>query len=128
MQQSTTLVPFDEWVMAEQKPDLAKLNQLMLNDFIGVGPRGFVLSKKQWLERFADLVYDSFDISEQQSITLQSAVIIVAKLKQTGSCQGHRTDGNFTIGQTWVETGDGWKIAFLQYTTDSTDSPVGNKS
>ncbi|MGY3211843.1 nuclear transport factor 2 family protein [Mucilaginibacter sp. HD30] len=112
------------WASGERKRDIAQLNVLLSNHFLAVGPRGFVLTKQQWLERFEHQEYSAFDLSEPRLISSQNTVVIVAKLSQTGTFQGHNADGVFRISQTWVETPDGWKLLLLHYTADNTQLPI----
>jgi hypothetical protein len=43
----------EEWAVAEQRGDAAFLEGTLTDDFVGVGPLGFMLNKQQWLGRFA---------------------------------------------------------------------------
>ncbi|HEU5326797.1 MAG TPA: nuclear transport factor 2 family protein, partial [Thermomicrobiales bacterium] len=40
------------WTEAEQHADVATLATLLADDFVAVGPRGFVLNREQWLDRY----------------------------------------------------------------------------
>ncbi len=42
-----------EWAAAEQRGDAAFLEGALTNDFVGVGPLGFMLNKEQWVRQFA---------------------------------------------------------------------------
>lgn len=48
------------WANAELRGDGDALNNLLADDFSGVGPLGFLLNKEQWLARFrsGDLKYE----------------------------------------------------------------------
>ena len=37
------------WAAAEQQNDAGSLDGLLADDFVGVGPLGFVLTREQWL-------------------------------------------------------------------------------
>ena len=55
-----------EWTAAERSGDAAALDKLLADDFAGVGPLGFTLSKQDWLDRHAagDLKYRTFELAD----------------------------------------------------------------
>ena len=55
-----------DWATAELRGDTASLEHALAGDFVGVGPRGFMLNKEEWLERHGSgkLRYESFEVDE----------------------------------------------------------------
>src|SRR6266571_2873332 len=56
-----------EWTAAERAGDAAALDKLLTDDFVGVGPLGFTLSKREWLDRYdGGLRYETFGLEDVQ--------------------------------------------------------------
>jgi hypothetical protein len=107
---STTVATIDErlatWSRAELAGDAAALDALLHPDFVGVGPFGFVLSRDQWLRRFADgLHYTQFDFTRDgEPRFVGGCAIAVGRQHQAGKYQQQPADGDFRT--TLVFTGD----------------------
>ena len=56
----------ENWATAELRGDTDALGRILAKDFRGVGPRGFVLTRDQWLFRHAsgNLAYTDFEWDE----------------------------------------------------------------
>ena len=85
-----------EWAAAEQRGDAAFLEGALTDDFVGVGPLGFMLNKQQWLRRFArGLSYESFALDELETRFYEDAAVATCRQKQAGEFQGNDVGGEF---------------------------------
>jgi hypothetical protein len=79
-----------EWTTAEREGDVTTLDRLLTDDFVGVGPLGFVLSKPAWLRRFADgLAYDHVDLEEIETHDHDNAAVVTARQVANGTVGGN---------------------------------------
>lgn len=103
------------WAEAEQHADVATLATLLADDFVAVGPRGFVLNREQWLDRYraGDLRNDTFSWQDVSVRIYGEIAVAVGVQAQQSSYQGHDASGRFRATQLAVRQGDGWKIAGL---------------
>jgi len=110
----------DEWAAAELRGDTSSLAEILADDFVGVGPRGFTLTKDQWLFRHdtGSLRYESFGLDEIQVRTYRDAVVMVCRQSAEGVYEDE--NGRFDIGDQFrvtlvlVRQGGRWQLAGLQ--------------
>jgi ketosteroid isomerase-like protein len=112
------------WAEAERRGDVAALDTLLTDDFTAVGPRGFVLDKKRWLDRYASgaLVHDAFTWDEVTIRQYGSAAVAVGVQGQQSTYDGRDADGHFRVTQAIVADGGAWKLAAVHL------SPTGGRS
>src|SRR6266853_1533094 len=79
-----------EWTAAEQSGDAAALDKLLTDDFTGVGPLGFTLSKQDWLDRHAagDLTYRTFELADIAVRRYGDTAVVIAKQSAAGAYRG----------------------------------------
>lgn len=101
------------WAEAERRGDVEALDALLTEDFSAVGPRGFVLDKKQWLDRYASgaLVHDLFTWDEVTVRRYGTAAVAVGVQGQQSTYDGRDADGHFRVTQTIVSVDGAWKLA-----------------
>ena len=101
-----------EWAEAEERGDAEFLGRALTDDFVGVGPAGFMLTKEQWLGRFAGgLSYESFALEEMEARLYGDAAVVTGRQKQAGGFQGNDVGGEFRASLVLVEREGRWLLA-----------------
>jgi ketosteroid isomerase-like protein len=110
-----------EWAAAEQRGDTAALERLLADDFVGIGPLGFMLTKEQWLARHAagDLRYGSITWDDVQVRVYGDAAIATGRQVQEGTYRGRDITAPFRATLVFVRPSGRWLLAGLQL------SPIG---
>ena len=100
------------WAAAEEKNDAGLLDGLLADDFVGVGPLGFVLTRERWLERFANgLENRSFTVEDPQVHDHGSAAVVIGVDAQETSFRGGDNSGRFRLTLVAVRPADHWLVA-----------------
>ena len=101
------------WAQAEQDGDTTALDELAAADFRLVGPFGFVLDKRQWLDRYSDgglvtrsLVWDEVDVRD-----FGDTAIAIGRQTQQASYRGRPAHGQFRITHVFVRDAGRWVLA-----------------
>jgi ketosteroid isomerase-like protein len=100
------------WAAAEQANDAARIGDLLAPGFVGVGPLGFVLTREQWLERFANgLENRAFAVEEPTVYDHGTAAVVVGVDAQQTFFAGKENSGRFRLSLVAVRSDDRWLIA-----------------
>ena len=78
------------WTAADRPGDVSTLDSVLAEDGAGVGPRGFVLTKEQWIERYAfgELAHRTLSF-EPMDIRLHGpAAVTIGVQSQESTCKG----------------------------------------
>ena len=80
----------EDWARAELDGDVGSLEEVLADDFVAVGPRGFVLTREQWIARHetGSLRYRSFGLDEAEVRTYEDAAILVCRQSSGGGLRG----------------------------------------
>lgn len=113
-----------EWADAELRGDTAFLGTALSDDFVGIGPHGFMLSKEQWLARYesADLRHEAFQFDETQVRLYGSAAVMTGRQTQSSQYRGHDVDGGFRATLVFVEQQDRWLLTSIHLSFIAEDS------
>jgi ketosteroid isomerase-like protein len=101
------------WEAAELAGDTAVLRELLTDDFVGVGPLGFVLNKQAWLGRHSPgaLTHTEFSWHDVQVRVYGSSAVAVGIEEAKGSFGGHPIAGKLRSTHILVRSGGQWRIA-----------------
>ncbi len=107
----------DAWTAAELRGDTAFIEKTLADDFIGIGPLGFLLSKQQWLERIqsGELKYETLNLDEAQVRVYDGAAILIGCHVQHSAYQGHSIRAQLRTTLVFVHQQGTWKLASLHY-------------
>jgi uncharacterized protein (TIGR03086 family) len=81
----------DRWAAGEAAGDNEVLADCLSEDFVGVGPLGFLLPKQAWLHRHGSggLVYEKFELQETQVREYGDTAVVTTLVDQPGTYQGN---------------------------------------
>ena len=107
----------DRWAESERTGDADGLGRLLTDDFVGIGPVGFVLSKAAWLSRFSQgLRYEELALDEVTARHYDDAALVVARQHAVGDHQGNPTPPDTRVSFTIVPDDRAEpRIAGIQY-------------
>jgi ketosteroid isomerase-like protein len=78
-----------QWTTAELAGDTETLATLLIDDFAGVGPLGFILPRPAWLDRYRQgLAYEQFRLEEIQMRLYGDVAVVTPRNNARGSFQG----------------------------------------
>ena len=113
------------WAEAESRSDADALGALMTDDCTLIGPAGFILNRRQCLERYRSggLKTEAFDWSDIAVREYGATTVVVGVVTQRASYQGRDASGRFRVTQIAVRQGGTWKCAGLQFSGPIPDLP-----
>jgi ketosteroid isomerase-like protein len=103
----------NRWTAAELHGDFEALDDVLAADFVGIGPRGFVLTREQWLARYrsGDLRNTAFELRDPQVREYGTAAVVVGTQAQQTSHQGRDSSAELRATLIVVRSVDGWLLA-----------------
>jgi hypothetical protein len=103
---------FDE---AELRADRVVLEELIADDFRSIGPKGFLLDKRQWIDRHDRFRYHELHTSEMEVREYGDAAIVRNVQTNHASYGDQEVRLSVRVSQTWVRRDGRWQIAGIQF-------------
>ena len=109
----------EEWAAAELRGDTAALERVLADDFVAVGPLGFMLDKEQWLSRHdsGNLTYESFEWDEVSVRVHGNAAVMIGRETARGRYEDgdvqREIDDQFRTTLVFVEEQGRWLLLGL---------------
>jgi ketosteroid isomerase-like protein len=108
-----------DWAAAELGGDTTVLGRILAEDFVAVGPRGFMLTREQWLSRHdsGSLTYTVFEWDEVSVRVHGNAAVMVGRQTASAVYQDgdvkHEIQDQFRVTLVFVEEQGRWLLLGL---------------
>lgn len=102
------------WAAAEQSGDPDAVGPFLTDDFVGIGPLGFLLPRDAWLDRHrsGDLTYSAFAMEEQQvRLYGDDAAVVIAHHIGKGAYKGNPIPEETRASLTLTRQESGWLVS-----------------
>ncbi|MEU8662312.1 nuclear transport factor 2 family protein [Actinoplanes philippinensis] len=109
--------PHQAFDAAELHGDIDALQTLLADDFKSIGEQGYVLDKEQWIGKFAEFSYSVLDSSDVQVSCYDRAAIVRYDQRSRSTWRGQEMALTVRVSQTWIEHGEGWQLAGIQFSS-----------
>jgi Domain of unknown function (DUF4440) len=105
----------DAWATAELQSDTVFLEGLLSDDFVGIGPLGFMLTKQEWIawRETGDLKHDALALDEVKVRVYNDAAIVICRLVQDATYRGTSILAQLRTTLVFVRHKGQWQLAGL---------------
>jgi len=117
----------EQWRQAQLSGDVAAMDRLLADDFVGITAFGQVTTKAQQLSRVRDraIVLTRLDLSDMKVKLIDSIAVVTTKAEVDGTSDGRSIAGAFRYTRIYHRLPNGsWKITSFEATrVPSGDGP-----
>ncbi len=104
------------WKTAETRGDTAFMQRALTDDFLAIGPRGYMLNREDWVSRYqsGDLKTDALSLDDVRVRIYGDAAIVTGIEVSKGTYRNQPTQGQFRTCLVWVRQQGEWRLAGAQ--------------
>lgn len=104
---------------AELHDDRETLAELIDDDFVSIGPKGFLLDKTQWIDRHEFFTYHELEASQVDVRRYDQTVIVRNLQSNRATSSGHPVQITTRVSQVWVHREAGWRLVGIQFSPET---------
>src|SRR3954469_12889922 len=105
----------DRFDRAELTGDRETLRRLIADDFLSIGPRGFVLDKDGWVDRHDEFTYQQLDTSEVDVRQYGDTAVVQDVQRNQATYRDQHVAVTTRVSQVWVSQHDRWRLVAIQF-------------
>lgn len=111
----------DAWIAAELRGDIPFLERTLADDFVAVGPLGFMLTKREWIERHqsGSMTYTALALEEVTARVYGDAAVLIGRQSQDAAYRGNSVKAELRVTAMVIRQGDDWRLVGVHM------SPIG---
>lgn len=91
------------------------MTNAIADDFLSIGPKGFLLNKDEWINRHDHFSYQALETSEVD-IRLYDRTAIVRNIqKNKATYKNEKIELAVRVSQVWINQDGQWRMAAIQF-------------
>lgn len=117
------------WVEAELAGDTNAMDSVAHQDFLLVGPLGFILDKAQWLERYSSgaFVTSALDWRDTHVRIFGDSAVVIGVHDQEAAYRGQPNNGQFRATHILIRDGGAWRLIGMHLSPIATPPTVSQQ-
>jgi hypothetical protein len=110
-----------DWIAAELRGGTKFMERTLADDFVAVGPLGFMLTKPEWLERHhsGSLKYSSLKLDDITARVYDGTAVLIGRQVQDGAFRGNPIAAQLRTTVVLVSRNGNWQLVGVHL------SPIG---